>query len=457
MDQPVVQPNRQQYTVTLLLSDLLTGLTTGALLLILLLGITSRVLPQMPPYLQDTPQASTWLLQAQQSFPYLQSFPGLFTITRTPLFRGTLLFLILCTWLHVGYAVYLGFWPRRGTQVPPLSPQAMESSGIWQIPTPFRELQARLRQHLSPRGLVAIDHPAFNETRFFIRYPLSALSATLMLFLSTGLVALGLYLGVTFGWETPPVTLAPGQPWDVGHGTGLRLTLLDRQVVDPPNARAIFVQYLDTPDRNIVRAVQPGQRLSLDGVTLHYLDNALGLALQVIDRAGTPLPLQTPSGRTENTITLLFPASGSEEVVLLPTLGYQLRAVGYTALPERGYTSPVILLQLIDRDGQTVLYNEFLATSRRLTVEGLTVDARLVPHVQVQITAYPGRWLVLTGGLGALLATLLGLRTGPFRRWWVRLQEAPTGTVVQAWSDMYNMGRHRPTSARDVWTWLHHE
>ncbi len=458
MDSPAIRPT-QQHTVIALASTALTVIVVGTAAFALFLGLLTRFLPQMPTYVYQTPQAQTWLLQVAPRYPFLVggSLESLFYITRTSIFRGLLLVLVFVPWLHIGYALYLAFWPRRGTAVPPLTPQATESSGVRQVTVPFRDLQAQTQRHLERNGLVAVEHPSFDETRFFIRQSPWAIGASVLAYVGLALVGLGIYMATTFGWETPPVILAPEQPWDIGHGTGLRLTLLDRQVATPPDAEVFFVQYLAAPERNVVRAIQPGQKFTLNGLTLHYLDNALGLALRVQDPAGTPLPLQPPGGRTANEMTLLFPTSGSEEIVLLPTLGYQLRAVGYAALPERGYTTPVILLQVIDRDGKTTLYSAFLADSQQISVKGLLINARLVPHARVQVTAYPGRRIAWAGALGFLVGALWSCLRGPFRRWWIRLQEVPRGTVVQVWGDMYNMGRHRPLRAQDLWTWLHYE
>ncbi len=438
-----------------LVPSLLRWLLLLALVLLFVLGWLTRWLPQMPAYVTTPTDARAWLLTVTPHVPYGQQLAawGLFALTRTPLFQGLLLGAMLATWAHLGYLFYLGRWLGTHPTVPPLSPQAAEGGAVRRVSRPLRDVFLNMQRYWQRRGTLVEEPVSFEEIRLFVREGRGGWWGSLLAFVGVLGVLTGVYLAVTQGWETRPTVLTPEQPWDVGHGTDIRVTLLAREAASPAAGPMFFVQHRRHPNRNRVYALRPGEVLRVEGVELRYLDAPLGLMLQVNSAAGTPLPLQEPTGRAGKQVALLFPTSGAEQVVIVPTYGYQIRVVGYTALPERGFTDPVFLVQVLAPDGETVIRSTFITQSTTLDAGPLSLQVRLVRHARVQAAAYPGRGLAWAGALAFLLGAAWALWRGPYRRWWIRLHEAPFGTVVQVWGDQYNMGWHAPIRGTDVWPW----
>ncbi len=449
----LITRNRLGYVIPPLLAYSLGGVLAAILLLVLI----SRLLPQMPWYLEDPAEVHAWLLAAQRQVPMpdVLNTLGLFTITRSPLLRALLILAAVLAWLHVGYAGYLGFWPRSGTRVPPLSPQAAEGGLVRQWARPFPEMQATLQQRLSGQALVAEEHPTFEEARYFLRVGSAGVWGSLFFFLGVILIATGMYWALTFGWETPPTIIAPDQPWDLGHGTGIRVNLIRAGEDDQGPASLFFVQPRDK--EGAVYTVPVGGSVRVHGVELRHLGAPLGMSVRVTSRADTPIPLQRPDGRAGRELLLLFPTSGSERTVLIPTYGLEVRIVGYESLPERGYEGPVFLVQVIGQEEETPRYSAFIAGPTEVEVSGLRLTLNVVRHARVQAVYYPGRVVRLVGVLLALVGVLLALARGPLRRVWVQAYGDDRVTIAHAWGDVYNVGWHTTLRGVTLRAWLDDE
>ena len=447
---PVATRIRDQQSFPLLVLAL-RYLFAFFLLLTLFLGALTRLLPQMPPYLTNANEIRAWLLTETQGLPlgeWLNRL-GAFTITRSIIFRGTLLLTIVLAWLHLFYALYLGLWPPRGTFVPPLSPIALQGYRLFQFSRRVDSIRQQVRAWLLGQGLIAEEHPTYQESRFFLRRGTRGAYASALFFLGVVCLWAAMYWGVTRGWMTSPVVLAPGQPWDIGHGTRIRLTLRGQGTTGNGRPGALFlVQVHGREEETTVRAISLGGSIRVDGVTVRYLEAPLGLSVSVTDRADTPVPVQTAEGGAGKEAVLLFPTSGTERIVLLPMHGLQIRVVGYNALPERGYTGPVFLVQVLSEDNPTPRLSTFVDGNADLDVDGLQVHLRLVRHAKVQAVAYPGRRGRWAGALLALLGALAAILWGPLERVWVQVFGNEHVTLVQVWGEMYNLGWHVPLRER---------
>jgi len=426
-----------------------------ALLLLLALSVLTRILPQLPGHITGRPEAQAWLLRTSRLYPlgtWLAAL-GLFAITRTIFFRALLLSIGVLATVQVGYACYLLLWPRRGEAAVPLSPQAAESGHVRHEAQPFSATAQRIRTHLLAYGLVAEARPQGGELRLFARRGAYGALGSALFFLGTFLVMTGIYWGLTLGWQTSPVILAPGQSWDVGHETGLRVDLRSAGGKSAGELTSIlFVQRQDKSPS--VVAIRLGRKVRVDDVYLVHTAIPLGVALRATDPAGTAIPLQTPTGRAGREITLLFPAAGTERLVLIPSHNMEVRIVGYPALPERGYTGPVFLIQITTQGRDTPLYSEFITGDRDIHLQRLTLTVRVVYHAQIYAAYYPGRGARVLGTFLLLLGAALALVGGPLRRLWVQVFGDEAGTVVRVWGDVYNLGWHRPLPGELAQEWL---
>ncbi len=419
--------------------------------LLLLLGIATLAIPQVPSYITQENDLQAWTLQTIQQHPYLAPLAplGIFKLTRSPLMLAVLLGMIVTAILHQGYAFYLGWWPRGSTHIPPLSPQAAESGRLVRVVAPLADISAQVENHLRRFAPVRKEHPSFQETRYFVRYGRGAIVGSIIFFLGTAIVGVSIYLNITLGWETPPTVLAPAQPWTPGHNIPLRVTL---QRVDPSGENALFLLQKDEPGgQTTAQQITPNHTLNVGNVHIRFWDAPLGVRITVTAQAQTALPLITPDGHAGREAILFFPESGDERTVLIPTYGYTVRVVGYERLPSRGYAGPVFLVQLLGEGSDTPLYTEFVTQPTQVRYKNLHLNIELVRHARVQAIYTPGspwRWL---GLLLILLGTGTALWWGPWRRFWVQLYESRSGLIVQIWADMYNVGWHIPDDVGTVY------
>ncbi len=425
------------------------GLT---LLIIFVLGTLTRLLPQIPPYLSPH-ERDVWLLTLGQRSPYVaRLYPiGLLTITHTPTFRGLLLVALVLAWLHVAYALYLGTWPLAKGNVPPLHPIALESEHLWHVREPLEKVRGRVGPRLRGRYRVAEMHISYQEARYFARRGKGGTWGSLLFFLGTIVFLAFTYLGITQGWITRPRVLVPESPWNIeqAHATQLILHHIEREGT---TSRAyLLVQTRDEEPR--AYTVPLGKSIHVGGIDIRYVSTLIGVGIEATTEVGTPIPLQTPEGSGERRLVLLFPRSGTERIVLLPTLGLHMRVVGYTALPTRGYTHPVFLVQIFDENGN-LIYNDFVDKDGQITVRHITFHIRRVDGARFQALHYPGHEGRLGGWALLLVGTLWALLGDPLRRLWVQVFGDERSTVVRAWGDVYNIGWHKPLKGTSVKQWV---
>ncbi len=414
------------------------------LVLLLILHLLMFLIPQQPAYIQSPAEAQAWLYTVSASAPWVAQAArlGMTTLTRTPFYRGVLLLLMALIPVHVLFTLYLAFWPLPGRFVPPLTPQAIERGRFEHVPVSLPRAQEMVLERLAPLPLVAEAHPSYQEARFFARGGMKAIWGSLLFFLGLFVFAFSLYRGAVFGWATPPTIVAPGESWDVGHGSGIRVSLLAEEEAGAFVGDLFLVQVEGRASEGNVYTIAEGAHISLNAVEIWHLASPPGVRLQATTRTGVPIPLVTPDGQAGRDVVLVFPRSGDERTVLIPTYGLQVRVVGYSALPERGFSEQVFLVQILGEDASPLL-SEFMTDSKVLEIQGITVQVDMVRHAQVQAVYRPGRvgrWV----GLGlALVGMVIALLGGPFRRVWVQLYSHGQGTIVQIWEDRYNLGWHR--------------
>ena len=419
-----------------LLGILLAGL--------LILHMLMLVIPQQPVYIQSPAEAQAWLYSASVSAPWVRQAArlGLTTLARSPLYRGVLLLLIALMPLHTLYALYVAFWPRPARSVPPLSPQAVERGRFEHVPKPLAQVQDMVLARLAPLTVVAEAHPSYQEARFFARGGMKAIWGTLIFLGGVFVFALSVYRAAVFGWETPPTIVAPGDSWDVGHRSGIRVSLLAEEEAGAYAGDLFLIQVQGRASEGQVYTIPEGGRVSLGAVEIRHLASPPGVRLQATTRTGAPIPLVTPDGQAGRDVVLVFPQSGDERTALIPTYGLQVRVVGYSALPERGFPGRVFLVQVLGED-ETPLLSEFITESKTLELQGITLQIVVVRHALVQAVYRPGRLGRWVGLVLALLGVGVALLGGPFRRVWVQLYSHGRGTIVQVWEDRYNLGWHR--------------
>ncbi len=427
----------------------------GLVLVVLLcLGLVSQLFPQQPPYL--TPhEIEIWLLSVQHKTPYTRWLyrMGFFAVTRTLLFRGLILSAILLSWLHVAYAAYLSLWPRKGGPVPPLHPIAGEGGHLWHLKEPLDTVKTRIKNRLHPLPLVAEMHPSFQEARYFFRIGHGGAWGSITFFIGVILFLSALYWGLTHSWVTRPVVLVPGRPWTIKQARSLQIILhhVDRAGTRP---RAhILVQSEEEGGNSQGYTLLQGQTLRVRKLYIRYLDTLVGLSLEAVDREGTPVPVQPPEGGGERQVILLFPESGTERLVFLPTQGIHIRVVGYTSLPQRGFSHPVFLVQLLDETGE-LLYSDFIDKEAHITVHHITVHVKPTEGVRFQAFAYPGASARALGFLLVIIGFLWALFKGPLRRLWIQVFGNERTTIVQGWGDVYNVGWHKPMRRNSIRKWV---
>lgn len=426
------------------LSPALSYLFGVSIAALLVLHVLMRVIPQQPAYIRSAAEAQAWLFAVSTRAPWAAQAArvGATTLARTPVYRGLLLLIVALVPLHTAYVLYLAFWPRPGTEVPPLSPQAAERGRFEHVTQPPEEVQAKAPRLLAPLTVVAEAHPSYQEARYFARGGMWAVWGSLLFFLGFLLFAWSLYWGTTFGWETRPTIIAPGESWDVGHGSGIRISLLREEEAGAQAGDLFLVQMQGRASEANVHVIPVGKSISLGAVEVRHLDSPPGMRLQATTRGSVPIPLVTPDGQAGRDVVLVFPQSGDERTVLVPTYGLEIRVVGYASLPERGFRDRVFLFQVFGEE-ESPLLSEFITQSKTLEIQGITLNATVVRHAQVQAVHHPG-WRWRWAGLGlALVGIVLALMRGPFRRMWMQLYSHTRGTIVQVWEDGYNIGWHK--------------
>ncbi len=443
---PTTGRGRDQRSLILLLF-LLRSLFGLGLIVLSLLILVSFLTPQLPPYLTQPHEIDAWLLATRREVPLstLWQRLGLFAVTRSPAFQGTVLFSLWLAWLHAFYALYLGLWPASPSHIPPVSPIAAEGGRVFQLNRNIDDVLDHVRAWASAHGLVVEEHPSYQESRFFTRLGRGGAYGSALFFLGVVLFLGGLFWGTTRGWTTPPIVLSPGQPWDIGHDTGVRVTLRGEGTTANGHASTLFlIEVHGQKTQTTVRAIPRGEAILVAGVSLRYLKTSLGVRVSASDPAGTPVPIQTPQGIAEREAILQFPTSGTERSVFLPMQGLQVRVVGYTALPERGYSGPVFLVQVL-ADGKSVPeVSTFLKQNTMMKVGGLQIHIDLVHQAQVQAAHYPGGNSRLAGTVLTLLGALIAIMRGPLQRVWIQVVGHETLSLAQVWGEQYNLGWHRP-------------
>ncbi len=415
-----------------------------ALVLLLVLHGLTLVIPQQPSYIRTETEIHAWIRTAAASTPWVvqAAAVGATALLTSPLYRGVLLLIIALAVMHIFLALFLMLWPRPGTRVPPLSPWAAERGRFEHLTVPLAEAQAHVLRRLRDVTVVAEEHPSYQESRYFARGRMVAVWASVLFFVGMLVFALGLYVAAVFSWETPPMILAPGQSWDLGHGSGVRVSLLSAEEAGD-RAGDLFLIQKESASEGQVYPIPSGASLFLGDMEIRHLDAPPGLHLQATTPAGVAVPLLTPEGHAGRNVVLVFPTSGDERTVLIPTYGLEVRVVGYSELPERGYAGQVFLLQVRAENREAPVITEFITDVAQIAVDGLTLQVTPVRHARVQARYTPGRSLQWVGLLMALGGMVVVLWRGPFRRVWVQLYSHDRGTIVQTWEDQYILGRIR--------------
>ncbi len=218
---------------------------------------------------------------------------------------------------------------------------------------------------------------------------------------------LGLWINDVAGWRAADVALAPGSrvtpPGAAGHGLQLRL--------DGEQAAASAVTLVQ-PD-GAAAQVNVGPRWPGRWGHLWLFQRAVGPALAATarDAEGRALSLQmlVAGGEVGPTIHLIFRQEQTEQGFGLPTRNLTFRAVSYEALPEKGISRPVFLVEAYRGDAATPVLSQLVEDEAAVTVDGVTLTLRRDRYLLLGTAYLPGLPVVVAGALLALAGTIAAL------------------------------------------------
>jgi hypothetical protein len=226
------------------------------------------------------------------------------------------------------------------------------------------------------------------------------------------LVLLGLLINATWGQTAREAVLTEGETVPVGsHGLSLGLRAGAPALAIAQNGGA--------PAHYAIAPLRP----ALSG--LHWiLPRADGPTLQVsaTDAAARPLLLLgSEAGATAGAeLNLPFRANQAEQTFTSPDQGLAFRAVSYPALPERGVTGPVLLVEAY-REGRTEpVLSELVQDRAALTVNDATYLLRRGRYLTVDVAYAPGWPALMLGGLAAIVGLAIAFFL-PAEEAWVDL------------------------------------
>ena len=418
-------------------------LTFGLSLILALLVLIALLLPQLPTQLQTEASAGErWLINAAAVYGppgEVMRALGLFTILTGPLLQvllASLSFVLLLQLVHQAVGAYrlyrlptvLGLRDTiNGIPLPVRAPDRLLRWRAAHDEPPLattaqiqRLLEARLRQVERRTSRVAaapiMEYPGIDElhgeshmevTSVVLEERLLAqrgrstamLRPLLVLGMLCAVGMLWLYVGIS--WSYTADVLIPGER----AADAVHAVRLEYRVNQAGTALLAPTLVASVGDSAIAIPVASEMSETLDGVAVEARQSGPALWVQTAD--GTPLLARPGQLNPVTTIGLGFPNAGSEETLLLPTLGTGLRIVrddretlstdDYTFWVEVFHGDSEQAVARISVGGSQVEYIE--------TPTGLSVALAFVtlPGLHVQVHYAPGLWLFgLALGLAAI-------------------------------------------------------
>ncbi len=352
--------------------------TSDGLLAVLLLGLAVGLvialwLPQMP---STEPVAyAQWLSKAQARFgnatPTLQTL-GLFSITRSFIFRSLLSLLAGCLFLRLIESVDR---LRRHREIaePQEEWQALTCASLSNATETLRHQNYRI---LKASQVCQVD-----------RWPWADLFP-LLIYGGGLLVLVGLLLTQVWGWQIQGLTLQGGD----------QITL--------PGAES-----------RVAMDEKSGEVTHSTGIATFVEGHGAGLQASAVGEAGRPLSLQQAA--EADPVTRLNVILTEDRYFAIPEAQLIVRLT-----PQMDHSVDVhtpILAQIYRSPPGRLITENTVEGDAELTVDGVTLTFVSLPYVRLTATFDPGVWPSAIG-LMLLVAGVLGSTAWPARRFW--LQEA---------------------------------
>lgn len=430
----------------------------------LLLALAAEILPQLPgQFVHEPAVASRWLLTTSAEHgilgPVLNGL-GLFDVLHSLALRISMALLGLLLLIQLGDLLVRGLRMRQLPAILHL-PGAQPGSPL-PIPgnapvyrslrvedAPPDEVAARLEPQITkiqqsksgsvshtnlPIAALDEDQAASKEAAVEQRWLvmgnpwLPFLRALLLLGI---LLALGVtWLGANFGWEVAPSPLAPGSQFSFpARDLVVRYQFPEAESAASSDAAnrwkpTVQVQFGETVGDLVVNQKAS---MRLENVTIRAEAGAPGLLLAAVD--GKPILALPGENESTSRIGFAFPASGSEQSVLLPEANTGLRIVRLDG-PSQG--RPSFLVEVFHSGSNEAIERLTVETEQRIDIplpDGVApIYFAFAPSMNVRIRYLPGDWLLWL----ALAMILVGVASYLRRSFFLLVQLAPwpTGRAV---------------------------
>ncbi len=247
------------------------------------------------------------------------------------------------------------------------------------------------------------------------------------------IVAVGAVVSRGYAWREKGVTVAPGQTYQVGHGSDLSLRLDAVQVDRDP----------DGAPRQVLSHVTllPGEQPDVIGVNwpvfhrgVAFYQSGYGPAVRVraFGEGGRSLELQTSTDETaaEPEAILLFPGEGSERYVAVSARGIVVRLTFYESLPEQDVWEPVFVVQGYRGNAVQPFFTTLLQKSGPVNVGGVRIELTLDHYAVWQVVRDPGVPIAIVG-LALVVAGVVAVVFFPHTRLWALVAEEKGEVTVK--------------------------
>jgi cytochrome c biogenesis protein len=402
-----------------------TQLAAFVLLVIALASTFGALFPQAPS--QTTRESAVyaqWLASVQgrygNGFDFLGTM-GLFNIYGSWWFRALLTLLAFSLIISLAERV-ASLWPRvrqTGGQRDDDAFADASRQAAFSVDQPVEQLVERLRAVLT-RRLCRILVEREEGMVYLYADQLWVEVAALLGHIGLVMILAGAVVTNRLGWQEEAVTLGPGQSYQVGHGLDAILRFdkleLDTYPDGSPRDYRSCVQIVEG-DAQVERVIGVNRPLTYRGVSFYQISHGMAVAVKASDQDGQPLLLQpfTDGAGAAAVVSLPFWGHQSERHFAVPDKDIVFQLVFYQSLPDRGYDSPVFLVQAYRGSEIEPIYSGFIEKSSALRVGGATYHLALDRYSVLRIVRDPAIAVVVLGLLLTIVGHFLGLYWSPIR------------------------------------------
>ncbi len=393
-------------------------LLAGAVLLLLLLLLAQRWLPQAPGQVAEDPAAAVRWRNVQRdqwgwAGPLLLAL-GLFDVDSSPIFFAAVALAGLAAALQLADALDGALLPARLRRAFDAETAWVDAAGplyrarvaVARLPADaLAEVHARLREaglpvveQSPPPAQVAGDGSGGGEVRILAARGVRARRLRPLLPAGLLLALAALWVGALFGWEVQADALAPGDVFVYApHSVAFTYTL------PAADAGAPGAPALEVSIRGRNAMLGAGEYARVADARTRVTEGVAALLVQ----AERPLLARPGESNARAAVGLAFPQEGSEEFLLLPAEDIGLRLVRLG-----GQNAGSFLVEIFAEDDVQPVERLQIAEDAELTVpvpgsEPLRLQVAVLPALDVRAVRAPGQWLYWPA-LGLALVGLAG-------------------------------------------------